>query len=80
MNFVFADMPNCYGNLIANNILDADYMKFDVWQYVHTENVVVPAGAVSMQVYASTIKNFPDTKAFQAYYDMVYVTPVPGKF
>ena len=80
LNFVFTTMPNCFGNLIGDNLLSADYMNFDTWQYVHKEIVVVPAGAVSMQVYASTVKNLPDAKSFQSYYDMVYVTPVPGKF
>lgn len=80
LHFLFTDQANCFGTFVGTQVLLGSSGAFDTWEYLHQENLSVPANAVSMQVYGAIIKNFPNTKSYQSYYDMLYVTPAPGKY
>jgi hypothetical protein len=52
----------------------------DVWQYLHVENIV-PTGDsafVDVQLYANKTADLAGTVT--VFFDMVYVTPAPGRF
>lgn len=80
LHFIFTNGANCTGAFVGEQVLLSGPSTFDTWQSVRHDNLVAPANAVSMQVYGSVIKNFPNALSYRAYYDMLYVTPAPGEF
>jgi hypothetical protein len=69
---------NCSGNVTVGSLLFT--YDTDAWEYVHKENLTVPADVRSAAVYLQVVKNGPNEKVFSAYYDSIYLTPSPGKF
>lgn len=54
---------------------------YDVWQYVHQEDVVLPAGTTAVSVEASAVrKDTGTTEAMHVYFDSIYVSASPGRF
>jgi hypothetical protein len=54
-------------------------VTYDVWQYVHLESITPPAGTGTMSMGAWASKA-ADGGPGAAYFDSVYITPVPGHF
>jgi cysteine-rich repeat protein len=80
LDFGFLNGANCTGSFLGTIPELGATGPFDTWQYLREENVTAPAGAVSLEVDLALIKNFADTKSYQSYFDMLFVTPAPGSF
>jgi hypothetical protein len=70
---------NCQGTLTLATQLFASG-TFDTWELLSRDNIVAPSGTASAYVYGQIIKNLPDTRPYQTYYDMMYLSQSPGHF
>lgn len=52
----------------------------DVWQYLHKDSVVPPAGAQSAMLSPMVTNTATGPLPAAAYFDSLYLTPVPGRF
>ena len=80
LQFGFTDGPNCSGMFVGEVVSLQGPSVFDTWESVRRDGLVTPTGAVSFGVHVKVLKNLPDTLPYRAYFDMLYVTPVPGEF
>ncbi len=80
LQFLFTDGPDCTGSFVGDTTVLQGPSVADTWESQRRDNLLAPAGAMSLGVHVRAIKNFPNTLAYRAQFDMLYATPVPGEF
>ena len=71
----WTDSPNCQGQPFAGAMMES-VNGVGGWQSIARDNVVSPSEAVSAQFTCSVQTGPP----MDAYFDMAYLTPAPGRF